>query len=297
LYDLPEQTASRIIFSEIEKLIERKMLIETYELSKERLYLEGNALNKPMKFSNSRSNGVTYREMLEGLRRKRIANFIIRKHVENNQLNNDTFNAELDKLFSDGFDPERSKGSTTYMGIFDRPIKDDEFEFTIQDFVKNKNLNIDEIIMPPFMPIGGALRFNDKISNYTTEEWNTLVNDSVAYNKKYYLNYKEMIELNFPTCKSSFETYKSFPMHIIAVQNFGKKLAAKHIFGGVSDQKDPVKITLIDDPDEKKIERMVPSYKHHSIMYWGLFSDKMFGKEPLRRSMYELIEKEYRKLK
>lgn len=296
LYNSSLLEASKTIFGNIKDLIQGGRLIETFEMQQERIYFESRALDVKMGFSENGLDGITYGRVLNCLRKRRIANFITPKHVQNNQLNNDTFMTELRELFDGGFDPPKTEGSTTYGGIYDHNINDEEFGVIVEGFVKNHSVNLGDTIKSPLPIFERKLRFKIKTSDYTVGEWNDMVGKSIRYYEKLYSIYKEVVELNFPTIKNSFETFRDFPMRIFVVENYERKIASVHLFGGISTQKEALKITALNDPDEQKLKSMISQYKHHSFRPFGLFSRNLFENEPLRRGVYELIKKEYQQV-
>jgi hypothetical protein len=294
LYTSPLITAYHRIVRQLEGMIRQYKLCDSTDLRAERLFYEAHALRGTLSISKTKQP-LTFRDIMDGFRRKRIADSIRHKHLRGNVLDNRSLNQEVEAMFRSGLDPGRGEGSTTYAGIYERFINDREFEIALEDYLHANQIDVDKSITPPLPELPRKMRFK-KQHLWTEEEWEMVVKWSIEFYQRFYSSYMEMLEMNFPTSKYSFPTYSILPINVVLVNDARGRRGEKHVLGGNKDQKEAVTITLTTPEELPRLRKTFPVYKSHHHYPFGLRPRHIFETEPLRKATYELIYREYREL-
>ncbi len=298
IYKLPAIGAFEDINDQLKKIIKEKKLIENEEMDWERLFYEAFALKNKLRISKNKDS-ISVKDISDGLKKMEIENYLFNKRLHKNGIVPNLEN-EIDELFENNFIVTDKPYSTTYSGIYNRRINDKEFERLFSDLVASKNLKATDLITPPIpnLPYNLDPWRSQKLNE---QEIEMLLNWANSFQEKVFKNYFSIIETNFPTSKYLFKTYKSKPICIVLSVDPNKitkseYLGRRYFYANVSNQKNDVEVILVRSISE--YEKIHSKLKHHlswSNPYWG-FGFSFPRKEPLRESVYDIIEREYKDL-
>ena len=297
LYDIPLLGAHQDITDALEHIIREKRLCESGEIQRERVFFETTAMKRHFGISPS-TKSLTVKEILEGLKKRRIALFITPKFVENRSIDNARLNLEVERLFAEGFDPPADNSSTTLGGSYERLVNDRDCEATIRYLLDSGILTVDDCLEPLLKILPRELRFK-KTPEMSNEQTEVLKQWTIQYYEKIYLNYKEMMESNFPRAKSSFGTYSRFPIHLVLVEQTGQRktdrFGTRHEFGRVLEQKEPLKISVVQEAEFEKMRLYSSRNLSHIGSFW-MVPHSAWEAEPVRKEVYKIIADNYRDL-
>ena len=294
LYESPIVGAYNDIQHQLKDLIRGKGLVDPVEVLQERIFYEGKALGKRHKDFES---GFTVKQLTDLLRKMRINESIWPRFIRGKTVDTQALNEEVNRLFLEGFDPKRGKGSTTYGGIYRRNINPADIEKALNSFISRSHVNDTDFILPPMQEIPRKYWMHTK-EELTEIDRQKMIEWSSKFYRKLYASYKELLEVNFPTSKSAFGTYKRFPLVVALVadeERFKKQryLGERYVFGNVDSLTADVEIKVFTkadfDPYQKEMRR---SGWFRSI--WALPRDH--STEPLREAVYKMVLDEYERL-
>jgi len=298
IYKLPVIGAFEEIKKQLEKIIKEKKLIETVEMGWERLYYEAFALRNKLRIPR-KQNIISVNEVINGLKKLKIEKYLFSKRLDKNGIVRNLEN-EINDLFEKGFVPTDIVGSTTYAGIYGRRINDKEFEKLFLDFVSARNLKPTDLISTPLenLPYNLDPWRKQKLND---QEIDILLKWAISFQESVLKNYLLTVETNFPTSKKIFKTYQSKPICVVLAVDPNKITKAEYLgnryfYANVLDQRNDVEVVLVKSANEyKKIHSKLKRHLSWSNPYWG-FGFSFPRNEPLRESVYEIIEREYKEL-
>lgn len=298
LYKLPVIGAHDEITDQLTHLVRHKELVEPMPMIQERVYFESLALRNHLGIPRDKMT-LSVKDVSEGLRRRDIRESVFQKFVTGRAVNAKALAEETERLFREGFIPERRTGSTTYSGIYSRSINDKVFEQNFSSLLKRSQLKDDDPILPalPLLPREYHSWPHPVLGK---EEKDKMIKWSVDYFSMMYKCYKEIIETNFPKSTGSFDTYAHFPLVVALVideDRYGKSgwLGSRHIFRNVSSSQDAVKVDVLDQTDFSKYVSSLQKHRWSEYPFWGL-PHRHPNDEFLRNNVYEIVEKEFKQL-
>lgn len=298
MYQLPIIGAYDDIENQLETLIRRRMFCESKEMLQEKLFCEAKALKNRLGIPNEKVEFMV-KEISDGLRRLRIHETIQHKFLIGNSIDVRALNQEVERLFKEGFVPERKKGSTTFAGIYSRGINDAEFENTFNQFIEKTGFSDHGPIFPP-LEEPPRRYFPESKEQLSDKDREQMIDWSFRYYTKIFNNYKEMIEVNFPKSKTSFETYSHFPIVMALVvdkdrfRNQGW-LGERYLYGNVKSAENAVNIQIVTKESFANFHRKLYNFRWHHYLNWRL-PLRYSTDEPLQNAVYEIILQEFRKL-
>jgi hypothetical protein len=298
IYKLPVIGAFEEINKQLENLINEQKLSDTEEMKWEKVYYEAQALKNKLRIPR-KQNSMSVKDIDNGLKKMKIEKYLFSQRLVKNGIV-PNLEKEINELFEKDFLPANETYSTTYSGIYNRRINDKEFEKLFSDLVVSKNLNQTDSIIPPIenLPYNLDPWRKQKLNE---QEVDMLLNWAQDFQKRVLKNYLLMIETNFPTSKNLFKTYKSKPICIVLAVDPNKitkseYLGNRYFYANVSAQQNDVEVVLASSKTEyEKIHSKLIHHLSWTNPYWG-FGFSFPRKEPLRESVYDIIEREFKEL-
>ncbi len=160
LFKLPLIGAHIEIESQLKELIERKNLVEPFQLVQERLYYESSALKTTLGISKDKRD-LAVKDIMDALVRQRIKQSIWHKYLNGTSIDVRALDQETETLFLQGFVPERRRVSTVLAGNLSRMINTMTFEDTFLRFVRETELGGEQLFQPPLRDLPIEYFYND----------------------------------------------------------------------------------------------------------------------------------------
>lgn len=297
LYELPIIAAFETIADKLKEILKNKNLVDPPELEQEKLYYETLAFRSHL-YISPEQNDISVKNIFEGIVKSKIEKEIYQNFLNGTTLNLKTLRTEVERLFDEKYVPKETH-STTYCGLHSRKINDQEFEKRFHKCLQANNWNENDQIKPPLTPIEKKFKWKQQI-HLTDEERKNLIEWSAEYHKKRLQNYKQLIEINFPSSKHSFETYKEFPIKIVLAIDYELpknqlQFGERFLFSRMELQDEPVVVDIVDMKNVSMIEDKLYHHRWLYYPYWGIGSGTS-DKEPLCNAIYELVRREYEEL-
>ena len=188
---------------------------------------------------------------------------------------------------------------TTYefRGLPDRKVEASDFEARLLEYIRDNALRYGDMLttlLSQLLEVCNRYRLENQELSDDDREF--LIDQSPEFFGKVYANYKEVIECNFPTDKSSFAAYRRLPLRIFLVRKTSKNkksFGARYVYGNVETQSEDVVVEIVSENEFSEIEK---KYQPHGwfMGYWGLNSFER--REPIRNAVYSLIYEELKAL-
>lgn len=276
VHDPPAKLAFKDVSSQLENIIREGGLVETEIMKKEALFFETVSVSKILK-GKSNITDISDQDILP-----------------NKEL---YFGIEI--LKKEGFrkNLEVPASTLSHGGLPKRSKSIEDFEIELKHRIKKEGLNLEERLSPPNSDLIDVIKkYRFQSDELTSEHREFLIERSKSFYQEVYRNYKYVIETNFPTAKSYFKTYSSFPIQVFLIKKEGKrydKFGEHLVYFNVDKLKRPFNVEIIDERKLVEIKRDFEGYRGIR-RYWGL---SLFSRvEPIRNAVYSLIQDEFKEL-
>lgn len=271
IHSYPVELAFRDVLKQLSNFIREGNLVETEMMQEEALYIEAVSLSKMLKGRRSEITNpskqyvLTVGQLLEGIKKIKADEF-----------------GKFIKV---------PGSSLSHYELSNRDVSIENFELKLNEHIsKNRLSPSDKLVSPNSDLIEVLKNYRFDKDKLTPDHKSFLMKRSIEFYTDVYQNYKQVLELNFPTGISHFQT--KFPVQIILVKKgtrrdrFGEKI----VFFDVNELPKEVNIKAINKNEEEQLKSEYKGY-HGVGIYWGLSSFSMI--EPVRNSVYQLIKNEY----